>query len=1046
MTLSRAMDEVLDSAADPGFAALIEEITNKCLAGKRVDWSAYLEAHAPYAAKLRDLLPAMQALADLGRPALPSDALPIIPPDCVRGVLGDFRILREIGRGGMGVVYEAEQISLDRRVALKLLPFAGALDAKQLQRFKNEAQTAAHLHHENIVPVYAVGCERGVHYYAMQFVDGQNLATLIQELRRLAGLATSEQPQQSSTAGELAGELASGRWAQGRTPSAELPPTDPYQLTAEGAKTLAAETVPQAAGCTERSVRDPAYFRTMAQLGIQAANGLEHAHELGIVHRDIKPGNLMLDARGHLWMTDFGLARCQNLAELTLTGDLVGTLRYMSPEQALAKRGLVDQRTDIYSLGVTLYELLTLEPAFPGTDRQEFLRQIAFEEPSRPRGRNKAIPADLETIVLKAMEKNPADRYGTAQELADDLERFLKDEPIRARRATLVQRLRKWSRRHKVVVRSALLMIALVVLLAGSGALWLVHRQGATADAFQQIMDRVAELQEHGKWAEVFTEAKRAEAVLDSGFGDDRQRQQVQELLIDLKMVAKIEEIRLQKAEGNEFDFSSADGLYAQAFRDYGINVEAVGAEAAGEWLHGRRIRVELAAALDDWAGIRRDHLKTQPGMSWQYLNAVARKADPDPWRNRVREALEQRKQAVLLELAGSDQVHTLAAPTIRLLSEALQASDAYDAAVALRRKVYFNHSGDYWFNYQLGMSLFFSQPPRRDEGIRFLTAALAIRPHYPHPLNNLGLALMYKAVALEGVDKGALNEAIIAFKRACAIKPDVAAFYFNLGRALAYSEKWPEAIEAHRMAIKVKPDYALVYEDLIDALTREQKLAEALAACRKLVELRPNDARAHARRAKVEQLFLLDGKLADILNGKSAPADAAERITLARFCQHPYRQLNAAAARFYQEAFDAQPKLQDDLATSNRYKAACAAALAGCGQGKDAAKLETEVCAGFRGQALDWLLADLAEWRKQLEKAPNRTRAALLRMLTHWQKDDDFTSVRGPEALAKLPESEARKWQGLWDDVAETLAKARLPVGRAPIDRAPDEKIKSKR
>src|SRR5439155_4515855 len=200
-----------------------------------------------------------------------------------------------------------------------------------------------------------------------------------------------------------------------------------------------AETATVAAALsTERSTKCPAYFRTVAHLGVQAAEALEYAHGLGVVHRDIKPANLLLDGHGNLWITDFGLAHCQSQAGLTMTGDLVGTLRYMSPEQTLAKRILVDHRTDLYSLGATLYELLTLEPVFAGSDRQELLRQIAFEEPRPPRRLNKMLPADLETIVLKALEKNPADRYATGQELADDLQRYLKDEPIQAKRPTLV--------------------------------------------------------------------------------------------------------------------------------------------------------------------------------------------------------------------------------------------------------------------------------------------------------------------------------------------------------------------------------------------------------------------------------------------------------------------------------------------------------------------------------------------------------------------------------------------------------------------------------
>src|SRR5262249_45427153 len=158
------------------------------------------------------------------------------------------------------------------------------------------------------------------------------------------------------------------------------------------------------------SSRDLAYFRRVARLGVQAAAALEHAHGLGVVHRDIKPANLLLDAGGALWVTDFGLARLHTDAGLTRSGDLVGTLRYVSREQALAKPAAVDHRTDVYSLGATLYELLTLEPAFPGRDHQEVLRQVAFEEPRPPRRLDKAVPAELETVVLKAMAKAPDER------------------------------------------------------------------------------------------------------------------------------------------------------------------------------------------------------------------------------------------------------------------------------------------------------------------------------------------------------------------------------------------------------------------------------------------------------------------------------------------------------------------------------------------------------------------------------------------------------------------------------------------------------------
>jgi WD40 repeat protein/serine/threonine protein kinase len=387
----------------------------------------------------------------------------------------------------MGVVYEAVQISLGRRVALKVLPFAATLDPKQLQRFRNEAQAAANLQHPHIVPVHYVGCERGVHFYAMQFIDGQTLAAVIHELRRL--------DRQEATS-----PLASAGAAEPQPTTDYVPvPAPPPASRVEPA------TPPVGALSTEHSSRSPTFFRTVANLGVQAAEALEHAHQLGVIHRDIKPANLLVETTsplapsgargggegGRLWVTDFGLAHCQSQPGLTLTGDLLGTLRFMSPEQALAKRVAVDARTDIYSLGVTLYELLTLEPAFNGRDREEVLRQIAFEEPRPPRRWNKAIPTELETIVLKAMEKNPAERYATAADLAEDLRCFLADRPVRARRATLVGRGWRWCRRNRALALvSSVAAIAFVAVAIGSAFAW---QQSLYATSLREAQERTQE-------------------------------------------------------------------------------------------------------------------------------------------------------------------------------------------------------------------------------------------------------------------------------------------------------------------------------------------------------------------------------------------------------------------------------------------------------------------------------------------------------------------------------------------------------------------------
>ena len=435
---------------DPILDQVIEELTNKLQAGEPVDVNAYARRYPEHAETLRRVLTALEVLGELGRSLATASGRAITPDertDAGTGVLGDYQIIREVGRGGMGVVYEAMQVSLGRRVALKVLPFASAMDPRYLLRFQAEAQAAAHLHHGNIVPVFSVGSDRGVHFYAMQFIEGQSLAEVVRDLRSAADGRRIE-PE---------GGLLDG-------PGPDNGPTE-----------VGAGRRPHS-GTTASSIGNKAFFASVARLGVQAAEALEHAHGLGVLHRDVKPANLLVDSSGHLWVTDFGLAQFQGNNELTLTGDLLGTLRYMSPERALARRGIVDHRTDIYSLGTTLFELLTLRPAFDGRDRQELLRQIAFEEPPAPRRLNPSLPRDLETIVLKAMAKEPAGPYSVAEELADDLRRFLEDKPIRARRPTLPEQAAKWGRRH----RRPLLAAAVVLILAGAvgGALlWQEKRQ-----------------------------------------------------------------------------------------------------------------------------------------------------------------------------------------------------------------------------------------------------------------------------------------------------------------------------------------------------------------------------------------------------------------------------------------------------------------------------------------------------------------------------------------------------------------------------------------
>ncbi|MEM9656913.1 MAG: protein kinase, partial [Planctomycetota bacterium] len=364
--------------------------------------------------------------------------------------IGDFRILREVGRGGMGVVYEAEQVSLTRRVALKVLPRLAAYDQTQLHRFRIESTAAASIEHPHIVPVYAIGEEHGVHFYAMQFIDGKSLAELIDDISktdRPAGFATTV-AKDSTTPMSVS---SAGRSASSQTPSREFP---------------SCQTLPN------RALRD--HVRRIAQFGVEAADALHAAHSYGVVHRDVKPSNLLIDANDKLWVADFGLARRCVGSDLTQTGDILGTLRYMSPEQALGRGHLMDHRTDVFSLGVTLYEAACWQHPIAEGDTKGVAHEWRHVRPIRQIDRR--IPADFETIILKCQAEAPADRYASAADLADDLRRYLADEPILARRPGVVSRVGKWALRHRRTVASAA-AAAIIAFAAVSTALVVVARE-----------------------------------------------------------------------------------------------------------------------------------------------------------------------------------------------------------------------------------------------------------------------------------------------------------------------------------------------------------------------------------------------------------------------------------------------------------------------------------------------------------------------------------------------------------------------------------------
>ncbi len=423
---------------------LAAEYMERLRQGLRPEIEDYTARYPALAEDIRDLFPTIAVTERLkARQAQSSGGRVTLGPAQPER-LGDFRLIREIGRGGMGVVFEAEQESLGRRVAVKVLPRQVLLDEKHLKRFEREARIAANLHHTNIVEVFGVGEQHGFHYYVMQYIRGVGLDAMIPRLSKILGPRDGNAPQPAQMAQE------SGCASQDELADAVL-----QKLLGPA----------PAAGRMEAH-----YWTSVAQVALQAAEALDYAHSQGVLHRDIKPANLLLDAQGTVWLADFGLAKAAQSEEISVSREVVGTLRYMAPEQF---RGNADPRSDIYSLGLVLYELLALRAAYLESDQSMLIHRITQgPPPPPPSDSGLGVPRDLETILLKSINPDLNQRYTSAQAMAEDLRCFLEDRPIRARRVGSAERLARWCRRNKGLASltgSTLFLLVMVAAVASIG-------------------------------------------------------------------------------------------------------------------------------------------------------------------------------------------------------------------------------------------------------------------------------------------------------------------------------------------------------------------------------------------------------------------------------------------------------------------------------------------------------------------------------------------------------------------------------------------------
>jgi serine/threonine-protein kinase len=1014
-----------------------------------------------------------------------------------------YQVLEEIARGGMGVVLRAFDANFGRTLAIKVLRPDGIPSTAAERRFLEEARITGQLQHPGIPPAHEVGrLADGRPFFSMKLIEGRTLDALLAE--------------RSATQLDL-----------------------------------------------------PRFLMIFEQI----AQTLAYAHSQGVIHRDLKPLNIMVGAFGEVQVMDWGVAKRlphsmlaetpapstthagepasdgleqttdadpnshnrDTVEQYTVAGEVLGTPTCMSREQARGEVEAVDERTDVFGLGAILCAILTGRPPYQADSVDALLKQARDADLTEAWAQLDACGADAELVSLAkaCLAPNREDRPRDAGVVEEAMSRYLASVQERlqeahvARVAAEVQAREERKRRRLVMGLAG----AVILLIVGSGAagLWYLRDQASQeAHAAERAMHLEREVSaaldeserqrhelhrrlqdEHQaarllsdleEWRQLLQSAQAAWRRADARAAADRDMlgpelrgrlahlaEQLQADETDQRLAFELDRIRIESANLVEGQVQTwrACPQFARAFQDAGYNLgEANPAEIAAR-IRQSTIRLPLVAALDFWALLTRD---TQ--LQGRLLE-VARRADPNPWRDRFRQAEVWNGRSKLEALAKEVDCTQQSPQLLAAIAQRLRLAGGADEAAALVYRALVHHPRDFWLFFEVGhgstnhlvqagafraalairpgsaylyyaLGVILQADGKHDEALACYRRAVEIDPDSAGAQNNLGLvfdelhrpdeamACYKKAITIDpnGITahlnlggnlqaRNRLEDAIACYRKALAIDPKSPPALNNLGTALRGQGKLSEAIGSFRLAIEHCPNHAMAWCNLGHALSQQGEFRAGLDALRRGHALGTREARWSYPSAEWvkdgERWLALDEKLPAILRGEAAPGDAREQIGLASLCVN-HRKCYAAAARFYAGAFQAQPELAGDLPSGNRYNAACAAALAAAGQGQDAAKLTMKERAELRRQAFDWLQADLDSSSKLMEKPTEAVRQEVRQRLSHWLQDPDLATLRGDRALGGLPEPERKLWQGLWAGVAELLES----VGMAGKEKEP--------